>query len=241
MKLWALALLALAACGAGPTPLRPLPPDPVAPPVASASASATPLPSTAHHEPAELDPALATAQAPEVFLAEFTTTQGSFVLETHRAWAPHAADRFFNLVKLGFYDDTRFFRAIPDFMIQFGLSGDPRVAAAWKRAVFEDDPVVQSNLRGFVTFARTGKPNSSATQIFISYGNHARLDATGFAPFASVVRGMEVVDLLYKGYGEGPPDGQGPSQDRIESEGNAYLDRDFPKLDRILRTRIVTQ
>jgi peptidyl-prolyl cis-trans isomerase A (cyclophilin A) len=199
------------------------------------------LPPAAHHAPEDLDPSLATALAPEVFFADFTTTKGDFVVEVHRSWAPHGADRFYNLVKLGFYDDTRFFRAVPDFMVQFGIPGDPRVAAKWKDASFPDDPVLQSNLRAFVAFARTAQPNSSATQIFIAYENHPSLDASGFAPFGQIARGMEVVDDLYKGYGEGPPRGKGPDQERIRTEGNPYLDRDFPKLDRILSTRIVPQ
>ena len=192
-----------------------------------------------HHAPSELDPSLATAQAPEVFLAEFTTTKGAFVVEARRSWAPHGADRFYNLVKIGFYDDTRFFRAIPDFMIQFGIHGDPEVAARWRGASIADDPVTQSNLRGFVSFAQTGRPDSRTTQIFICYENHPRLDASGFAPFARVVRGMEVVYDLYAGYGEGAPGGDGPDQERVQTEGNAYLDREFPRLDQILRTRIV--
>jgi peptidyl-prolyl cis-trans isomerase A (cyclophilin A) len=197
------------------------------------------LPPAAHHAPTELDPSLATERAPEVFQAEFTTTKGSFVIEAHRGWAPNGADRFYNLVKLGFYDDTRFFRAIPDFMVQFGIPGDPTVAAKWQNATIVDDAVTQSNLRGLVTFAQTGRPNSRTTQIFICYANHPQLDASGFAPFAKVTRGMDVVDALYKGYGEGAPGGRGPSQERIQSEGNDYLDREFPKLDRILVTRIV--
>jgi peptidyl-prolyl cis-trans isomerase A (cyclophilin A) len=233
----ALALAMLWGCGSGPTPLAQ---EPVAPAVAS-SVPQLALPSATHHAPEELDPSLATARAPEVFFADFTTSKGNFVVEVHRAWAPNAADRFYNLVKLGFYDDDRFFRAIPDFMAQFGIPGDPQVTTRWRHAAFADDPVVQSNLRGFVSFARTGEPNSSATQVFISFENHPGLDASGFAPFGKVARGMEVVDDLYKGYGEGAPNGAGPDQHRIETEGNAYLDREFPKLDRILYTRIVPQ
>jgi len=236
---FSLAVLApLMACGAGPTPL---PPAPIASAVPPPSAKALPLPPAAHHAPAELDPSLATAQAPEVFLADFTTTKGDFVVEVHRSWAPHGADRFYNLVKLGFYDDTRFFRAIPDFMVQFGIPGDPEVASKWQNALIPDDPVTQSNLRGFMSFAQTGRPNSRTTQVFVSYENHPRLDASGFTPFAKIARGMEVVDSLYKGYGEGAPSGSGPSQDRIQSEGNAYLDKEFPELDRVLVTRIVEQ
>jgi peptidyl-prolyl cis-trans isomerase A (cyclophilin A) len=229
---------ALVACGAGPSAEPSTPVAPVAPP---SSEPANPLPPAAHHPPAEISPSLATAQAPEVFFADFTTTRGDFVVEAHRSWAPHGADRFYNLVKLGFYDDTRFFRAIPDFMVQFGISGDPQVTAKWRDESIPDDAVSQSNLRGFVSFAQTGRPNSRTTQVFICYENHARLDASGFAPFAKIVRGMDVVDALYKGYGEGPPNGVGPNQERIESDGNVYLDQEFPKLDRILVTRIVEQ
>jgi peptidyl-prolyl cis-trans isomerase A (cyclophilin A) len=230
------ALAGTAACGAGPSPM---PEAPVASAAPTASAPPAPLPPAVHHDPGELDPARATEQAPEVFFADFTTTKGDFVIEAHRSWAPNGADRFYNLVKMGFYDDTRFFRAIPDFMVQFGIPGDPQVSAKWRDASIPDDPVVQSNLRGFVTFAQSGQPHSRTTQIFISYTNHPRLDAGGFAPFAKVARGMEVVDSLYMGYGEGAPGGAGPAQDRVQSEGNAYLDQDFPKLDRILSTHLV--
>ncbi len=232
------AFWALVACG--PTFLPPPPPPtPVAPaPIADA---APPLPPAVHHAASELDPSLATAQAPEVFLVDFTTTQGDIVVEAHRSWAPHGADRFYNLVKLGFFDDTRFFRAIPDFMVQFGIPGNPEVAAKWRDATIADDPVTQSNLRGFMSFAQTGQPDSRTTQVFICFANHPSLDSSGFAPFAKVVRGMDVVDNLYKGYGEGAPQGQGPDQSLIQTEGNVYMDRDFPKLDRILSTRIVEQ
>jgi peptidyl-prolyl cis-trans isomerase A (cyclophilin A) len=230
---------ALLACGAGPTPELQVPGTTAGPPPISEPA---PPPTPAlQHSPAELDPSLATAQAPETFFADFATTKGDFVVEVHRSWAPNGADRFYNLVKLGFYDDTRFFRAIPDFMVQFGIPGDPRVAAKWQNASIPDDPVTQSNLRGYMTFAQTGRPNSRSTQVFICYANHPRLDASGFAPFAKIARGMDVVDALYKGYGEGAPSGDGPSQDRIAGEGNAYLDREFPKLDRVLSTQIVPQ
>jgi peptidyl-prolyl cis-trans isomerase A (cyclophilin A) len=233
------ALLLIAACGAGPTtPLTP--PDGPAPQASSgASAAPRPMPPATHHPAAELDPALAKAQAPEVFLVRFTTTQGDFAIEAHRAWAPIGVDRFYNLAKMGFFDDTRFFRAIEGFMVQFGIPGDPKVAAKWRDASLKDDPVTQSNLRGFVTFAQSGTPNSRGTQIFIAYNNHPRLDASGFAPFGKVVKGMEVVDALYKGYGEGAPEGHGPSQERIQNEGNAYLDAEFPKLDRILSTEVI--
>jgi peptidyl-prolyl cis-trans isomerase A (cyclophilin A) len=221
------------------------PPPPVAAPPATrlglgpAATPSAPLPPPVHHSAAEMDPSLATAQAPDVFQVDFTTTKGEFVVEVHRAWAPHGADRFYNLVKLGVYDDTRFFRAIADFMVQFGIPGEPEVAAKWRDATFPDDPVKQSNLRGFMSFAQTGEPNSRTTQVFICFENHSALDASGFAPFAKVVRGMQVVDDFYKGYGEGAPQGRGPDQNRVEREGNAYLDSDFRLLDRLLRAQIV--
>jgi peptidyl-prolyl cis-trans isomerase A (cyclophilin A) len=235
------AFLLLTACGSGPTATV-TPVDAPPSPVAGPPGGATPHPASAavHHAPSELDPARAAEHAPEVFAARFTTTQGDFVIEVHRSWAPQGADRFFNLARIGFFDDTRFFRVVEGFMVQFGIPGDPVVAAKWRGASIHDDPVTQSNLRGFVTFAMAG-PDSRTTQIFIDYNNHARLDASGFAPFGKVVKGMEVVDALYKGYGEGPPDGHGPNQERIQTEGNAYLDSEFPKLDRVLKTEILAQ
>jgi len=240
-RLLALAGLLAAACGSGPTtPITPITPAEVSPSASSASSVAAPPhtgPPAAHHAASLLDPA--TATAPAVFSTKFTTTQGDFVIEVHRSWAPRGADRFYNLARMGFFDDTRFFRAIEGFMVQFGIPGDPTVAAKWRDANLDDDPVTQSNLRGFVTFAQSGSPNSRSTQIFITYNNHTRLDASGFAPFGRVVKGMDVVDSLYKGYGEGAPDGHGPSQARIQAEGNAYLDAEFPKLDRILTTEVL--
>jgi peptidyl-prolyl cis-trans isomerase A (cyclophilin A) len=235
----------VAACGSGPT--VPLTPADSASPVASASAPPPPpsapvvaQPAT-RHAAAELDPAKATEQAPEVYLAAFLTTRGEFDVEVHRAWAPHGADRFYDLVKMGFFDDTRFFRAIDGFMVQFGINGNPAVNAKWEDATIPDDRVTQSNLRGFMSFAQTGQPNSRTTQVFVAYANHPRLDQSGFAPFGKVVKGMEVLDALYKGYGEGAPEGTGPNQGKIQAEGNAYLDKDFPKLDKILSTKVVTQ
>jgi len=187
-----------------------------------------------------LDPANARDKAPDVFKARFTTTKGPFVVEVHRDWAPNGADRFYDLVKLGFFDDTRFFRAVEGFMVQFGLSGDPAVSKKWQQANVPDDPVAQSNKRGFITFAQTNMPNSRSTQVFINSADNARLDPMRFAPFGQVVQGMDVVDSLYKGYGEGAPSGNGPSQDRIQGEGNAYLDAEFPKLDRIVTATIVS-
>jgi peptidyl-prolyl cis-trans isomerase A (cyclophilin A) len=176
------------------------------------------------------DPAALNAKAPDVYQAKFDTSKGPFVVEVHRDWAPRGADRFYNLVKNGFYDNARFFRVIEGFMVQFGINGDPSVAGAWRDADIKDDPVKQSNERGTITFATAG-PNTRTTQVFINFGDNAGLDGQGFSPFGKVVSGMEVVDSLYGGYGEGAPNGNGPDQGRIQSQGNAYLEQGFPKLD----------
>ncbi len=183
------------------------------------------------------NPAALTEQAPATYKASFDTTAGTFVVEVHRAWAPNGADRFYNLVKNGYFDNVRFFRAISGFMVQFGINGDPSVSRVWRTATIPDDPVKESNRRGYITFATSG-PNSRTTQVFINFGNNTGLDRQGFAPFGKVVTGMDVVDKIYDGYGEGAPSGNGPSQGRIQSEGNAYLTKDFPKLDYITMATI---
>jgi len=198
---------------------------------AAAPASSAPLASVAH--PDLLDPSKAKDKAPDVFKAKFTTTKGEFVIEVHRDWAPNGADRFYNLVKMGFYDDTRFFRAIDGFMAQQGISGDPALSSKWQNANIQDDPVKQSNKRGYVTYAQTNAPNSRSTQYFVNYKDNTNLDAMRFAPFGQVVKGMEVVDSFYKGYGESP------NQGLIQSKGNAYLDSSFPKLDGVKHAEIV--
>jgi peptidyl-prolyl cis-trans isomerase A (cyclophilin A) len=176
--------------------------------------------------------------APDSFKVVVETSKGPFTILAHRAWAPIGVDRFYHLVQLGFFDDTRFFRVLPGFMAQFGISGDPRVNTAWESLTIQDDSVKQSNKRGMVTFAKTGMPNSRSTQLFINYANNANLDAISFAPIGEVVDGMTVVDSLYGGYGEGAPDGNGPDQTRMTAEGNAYLAKNFPKLDFIRSARI---
>jgi peptidyl-prolyl cis-trans isomerase A (cyclophilin A) len=178
------------------------------------------------------NPAALTEQAPATFNANFDTSKGLFVVTVHRDWAPNGADRFYNLVKNGFYDDVRFFRVIDGFMAQFGIHGNPAVASAWRQAQIKDDPVKQSNKRGFVVFATAG-PNTRTTQLFVNFGDNTALDKQGFAPFGEVTKGMDVVDKIYNGYGEGAPRGRGPDQGRLQSEGNAYLAKDFPKLDYI--------
>jgi peptidyl-prolyl cis-trans isomerase A (cyclophilin A) len=186
------------------------------------------------HNPA--DPGFAT-QAPDSFRARFTTSKGDFVIAVHRAWAPRGADRFYNLVRAGYYDDVRFFRVLPGFMAQFGIHGDPTVSAAWREQRFPDDPVRRTNLRGMVSYATAG-PGTRTTQVFINYGSNDRLDAMGFAPFGQVVEGMEVVESLYGGYGEGAPGGRGPIQGQIQAQGNRYLDLGFPRLDRVIKATV---
>ncbi len=193
---------------------------------------------TGQPNPALLDPSLATERAPDTFRVKVVTTTGDFVIEVHRDWAPRAADRFYNLVKIGYYDDVAFYRVITGFMAQAGMNGDPAVTAAWSNARIKDDPVAQSNTRGKVTFAMSSQPNSRTTQFFINYGNNSYLDASGFAPFGEVVEGFETVTGLYSGYGEGAPSGKGPSQGRLFRSGNPYLKGEFPKLDYIVKATV---
>lgn len=178
------------------------------------------------------------ATAPDVFRARFETTAGEFTIEVVREWAPLGADRFYNLVRNGYYDGVRFFRVIEGFMAQFGIHGDPRVSAAWRNERIMDDPVRQTNARGTVSFATSG-PNTRTVQLFINFVDNPQLDPMGFAPIGRVVEGMNVVDRLYSGYGEAAPNGRGPIQERIHTEGNAYLEREFPRLDYIIRATIV--
>ena len=184
------------------------------------------------------DKAAIATPAPDSFKVLVETNKGNFTIMARRSWAPLGADRFYHLVQLGYYDDTRFFRVLQGFMAQFGLNGNPKVNEAWEPLNLQDDPVKQSNKRGTVTFA-TGGPNTRTTQLFINYVDNANLDGMGFAPIGEVVDGMAVVDSLYGEYGEGPPSGGGPDQGRIATEGNAYLTQSFPKLDFIRKARIV--
>ena len=181
-----------------------------------------------------LTPSQLTEKAPDRFKAKLDTSQGVVVIDVHRDWAPLGADRFFNLLKNGFYDDCRFFRVLEGFMAQIGMNGDPAIQSVWGRTNFNDDPVKGSNKRGFVTFAKSSLPNSRSTQFFINYGDNSRLNADGFAPFGEVVTGMDIVDKLYSGYGSNNV----PDQGRITAEGNAYLMKTYPKLDFIKKATI---
>jgi len=180
----------------------------------------------------------AIGSAPESFRVRFETNVGNFVVEAHRSWAPVGADRFHALVEAGFYNDTRFYRVIDGFMAQFGLSGNPRINYVWRSQVLLDDGVRQSNTRGKLSFATAG-PNTRTTELFVNFVDNSRLDPLGFAPFAEVVEGMETVDLIYSGYGEGPPAGSGPYAAMIHARGNEYLDEEFPELTRIIRAQVI--
>jgi peptidyl-prolyl cis-trans isomerase A (cyclophilin A) len=179
-----------------------------------------------------MNPAQLNETAPETFQAKFDTSKGEFVIEVTRALAPKGADRFYNLVKNGYYNDCRFFRVVEKFMVQFGINGDPQVNQVWRAARIQDDPNKQSNTRGYVTFAMAG-PNTRTTQLFINFGNNSFLDNQGFSPFGKVTQGMDIVDSIYNGYGEKP------NQTNIQMQGNEYLGKEFPNLDFIKTATIV--
>jgi len=190
-------------------------------------------------KPALMNPADLKERAPDAFKASFDTSAGAFVIEVHRDWSPNGADRFYNLVRRGYFDGLRFFRVIPGFMAQFGISGDPSISSVWRDARIPDDPVKQGNKRGAITFATAG-PGTRTTQLFINLADNAFLDKQGFSPFGQVVTGMDNVQKIYSGYGEGAPSGKGPDQGRVQREGNKYLESDFPRLDYI-KTITITQ
>lgn len=179
-------------------------------------------------------------RSPEQFRVKVETKAGDFVIEVHRDWSPHGADRFYELVRDGYYNDSRFFRVVPGRWVQFGISGDPRTAERWRHRVIPDDPLVQHNTPGFVAFANTG-PNTRSTQVYINTGDNSRVDKeNGFAPFGRVVEGMNVVEKLYGGYGEHAGGGmRAGHQDDLFAGGNAWLDREFPKLDKLIRASVI--
>lgn len=185
-----------------------------------------------------LNPSSLKLQAPPVFDAKFVTTKGDFIVEVTRAWSPRGVDRFYNLVKYHFFDGTAFFRVMQGFVAQFGISPRPEVSRAWENAKIADDPVTQSNTRGTLTFATAG-PNTRTTQVFFNLGDNTDLDGIGFSPIGKIVSGLEVLDKLYSDYGDAPPDGHGPDQNRLQREGKVYLDKAFPLLDTIKTAEIV--
>jgi peptidyl-prolyl cis-trans isomerase A (cyclophilin A) len=190
--------------------------------------------------PALLDPSLATEHAPDAYRVKLETTKGEVTILVNRSWAPNGADRFYNLVKIGYFDDIALYRAVRGFMVQGGFNGDPDVTTVWSNTKIPDDPMTQSNTRGMVTFAQPSMPNARTTQFFINTTDNGYLKQHGsFSPFGKVISGMDVVDSFYTGYGEGAPRGKGPSQGRIAREGNLYLKASFPELDYIVSASIV--
>jgi peptidyl-prolyl cis-trans isomerase A (cyclophilin A) len=183
------------------------------------------------------NPAALNEKAPATYKVKFDTSKGSFVVEVTRDWAPNGADRFYNLVKSGYFDDVRFFRVVKGFMVQFGINGDPALNAAWRTARIKDDPVRQSNKKGYITYATSG-PDSRTTQVFINFDDNAGLDGQGFSPFGRVVSGMNVVEALNGEYGDGAPRGRGPDQGRLQMEGNAYLAKEFSRMDYVRKATI---
>jgi peptidyl-prolyl cis-trans isomerase A (cyclophilin A) len=209
---------------------------PAKPKPAGTRAGAAGKSAAASYDRTLLRPALLKEKAPETFQVKFETTRGDFTMDVTRAWAPIGVDRFYNLVKHHYYDNMVVFRAVAGFVVQFGISSYPAVNAAWRDAAIKDDPVVQSNKHGYVTYAKTSQPNSRSTQIFISFKDNSFLDSQGFAPFATVdPAGMKVVEMLYDQYGDQPTN----EQDQISKLGKAYLDSKYPKLDVIKYATIV--
>ena len=207
-----------------------------APAKPTAAAAATEKPAAASYDRALLHPALLKEKAPETFAVKFETTRGDFTINVTRAWAPIGADRFYNLIKHRFYDNMVVYRVVPGFVVQFGISSYPAVAAVWSNANIKDDPVTKSNKRGYVTYAKSPSPNTRSTQIFISFQDNSGLDSQGFAPFGVIdAEGMKVVEMLYDQYGDQPTEEQG----EITRLGKAYLDRKYPKLDVIKRATLV--
>ena len=229
----------IAGCSRKPSeqPPAPVETEKIAPPeVQKEEAAAAPAITPAEAARQKLlNPAQLNEKAPETFRAKFATSKGDFVIEVTRAWSPNGADRFFNLVKNGYYNDCRFFRVIDDFMVQFGINGDPSLNQVWYQAQITDDPVKESNQRGYVSFAMTGQPNSRTTQIFINYKDNSFLDGQRFAPFGRVIEGMNIVDSFFNEYQGVPSDNQA----QIQAQGNAYLNKAFPKLDYVKSASII--
>jgi len=223
-----------------PKPATPTPePKPVNPTPDPKPATPNPTPTPAPTPgDALMDPNKLKDTAPETYKVNLKTTKGDVVILVNREWAPNGADRFYNLVKNGYYNDIAIFRVVSGFMAQFGIHGDPKLNTVWRDASIPDDAGKQPNTRGRITFATRG-PNTRTAQLFINYVDNSRLDSMGFSPFGEVVTGMDIVDALYSGYGEGAPRGRGPDQGRMQSEGNVYLKKDFPQLDYIISAEVL--
>lgn len=202
------------------------------PPVKKSVVGAAAAPA-ARANPALLNPALAKATAPPVYNVVFNTSKGDVTFEVHRDWAPNGADRFYNLVKIGFFDGAPFFRLVPGFVVQWGMNPNPAVNKVWANANIKDDGVKESNKPGYLTFAQTSQPNSRSTQLFINFKDNGRLDAMGFAPIGKIVDGMDVVEKFYAGYGEAP------DQQALQEQGKAYYEKNFPQLDIIKTAKVM--
>ena len=232
-------IFGIATQGSAQTPAQAPPAAPAKPksataPKAGTAAKAATTPAR-QYDRALLRPALLKDKAPETYQVKFTTTRGEFTVAVTRAWAPLGADRFYNLVKHHFYDNAGFFRVVPGFVVQFGISAYPPVAAAWANANIKDEPVVGSNKRGYLTYAKTSMPNTRSTQIFINLKDNAGLDRQGFSPFGVVeAQGMNVVEMLYDQYGD-----NGPDQDQLTKLGKSYVDKNFPKIDSIKSATLI--
>lgn len=185
-------------------------------------------------------PARHDATAPDTFRARFQTTAGDFVVEVRRGWAPRGADRFYNLVRGGYYDSVYVHRVVPDQVAQFGIHRDPRITYVWSQEPLQDDSRRRANTRGRMSFAKSG-PHSRTTQVFVNLTDNPGLDDQDFAPFGEVVDGMDAIDELHDGYGDGPPRGEGPYPARARAEGNAYFEENFPELDLIVEARVVEE
>jgi peptidyl-prolyl cis-trans isomerase A (cyclophilin A) len=178
-------------------------------------------------------------KAPDEFKIALETTKGNITIKLVRAWSPKGVDHLHHLVKIGYYDNVAFFRAIEGFMVQFGIHGDPKINGLWSETNLQDEPVKVSNKKGYLTYAKSNAPNSRSTQLYINLVDNPNLDNYGFAPIGEVVEGMSIVESLYMGYGEGAPRGMGPSQMTFAQQGNAYLKAQFPKLDYIKKSTLV--
>jgi peptidyl-prolyl cis-trans isomerase A (cyclophilin A) len=177
---------------------------------------------------------------PAEYKVKFETTKGDFVIQVHHEWSPLGADHFYELVTKGYYDNNAFFRAIKGFVVQFGMNGDPRVTARWNKPIKDDPPKQIPNKAGTVVFAKTGAPDSRTTHVFVNLNDNAdALDAMGFTPFGEVISGMDIVNNLYMGYGDGPPSGMGPDQEALAHGGNSYLQKEFPNLDYIKKAVVI--
>jgi peptidyl-prolyl cis-trans isomerase A (cyclophilin A) len=226
--------LCLASCDSGSSPTKDPAPGKTATPAAAPAPKPAPKP-LKPLKPELLDPSLSKDKAPDTFKVQMTTTKGKVTFEIYRDWAPNGVDRFYNLVKIGFFEDISLFRVVPGFVVQFGIHGDPRVAKKWQNANLPPDEVKETNAKGTLTYAMAGRPDTRSTQLFVNLKDNDNLDKMGFAPIGKVVEGMDVVEAFYQGYGGAPSNQQG----LIQAKGNEFLRQQYPKLDYIQTASLV--